>query len=370
MACVLTLVAAGVATSLAQTPAPDSRIDIPLKRWIALEIPVAGKGPSGPMKHVTGAHNPDDGRLYYTGGDYAGREFEQSYRQETWSLSLAERWAQRSDRNAGWRLEYPYCGPAGQVQPKHPDFVGWTWDVKRKVFWMVPGVMEIASGNCPGETPARTSDPGFLLNHLMQFDPATRQWRDVSSKMGAAVETWMSVHDPKTDTLIRFGYTGNGGIVSVYHITDDKWTTRPLGSNRAGKDIRINKEYLAADHAERVIYAIDGVAGRLMRYRMDAQKIEDLGPVPGGPHSHENYMYVVWDSTSKVLLWVRESPPSAHAYQPATKSWEAIPLTADIAGAKVGGRILVYDPLQNVTLLFGGYTENPHMFLFRYGDGK
>jgi hypothetical protein len=81
-------------------------------------------------------------------------------------------------------------------------------------------------------------------------------------------------------------------------------------------------------------------------------------------------MYVAWDSTSKVLLWVRESPPSAHVYTPATKSWEAVPLTADIAAARVGGRVLVYDPHQNVTVLFGGYTENPHMFLFRYGDGK
>jgi hypothetical protein len=80
-------------------------------------------------------------------------------------------------------------------------------------------------------------------------------------------------------------------------------------------------------------------------------------------------MYVAWDSTSKVLLWFRDAPPGAHAYHPGTKTWERIPLTADTPGASVSGRVLVYDPGQNVTLLFGGYTENPHLFLYRYGEG-
>lgn len=364
----------GAALSLGQQAPPAPRIDIPLKQWVTLEMPARGHGPMGPIKHLTAAYNPDDGRLYMTGGDYEGSNFDQqSYRQETWSLSLAERWANRADQNAGWRLEYPYCGPAGQVQPKHPDFMGWTWDSKRKVFWLVPGVMEISPppNNCPGETGARASDPGFLAARIMQFDPATRQWRDVSGHVGEFAETWMSVYDAKTDTLIRFGHSGGAGaLVSVYRIADDRWVDRALPPNGAGRDIRINKEYLAVDYANRVIYAIDGVSGRLHRYRMDKQAMDDLGPVPGGPHGSENYMYVAWDSANQVLLWVRENPPSAHAYHPDSKQWEVIPLTADRPGVAARGRVLVYDPQQNVTLLFGGYDANPYMFLFRYGRGQ
>lgn len=358
----------------APPPPSAERIAIPIKQWVALSMPSKGKGPMGPLKHLTASFNPDNGRIYFVGGDYNGLQFtQQSYRQETWSLSLAERWANRHDRDAGWRLEYPYCGPAGQVQPKHPDFVGWTWDSKRKLFWMVPGVMERSpnTANCPGETEGRVSDPGFVFNRVMQFDPQTRQWRDVSGKVGTFTDTWMSVYDPKTDTLIRFGHTGgHGSVVSVYRIAEDRWVERALSPNAAGRDIRIKKEYLAVDHSARAIYAIDGVTGRLHRYGMDSERMEDLGPVPGGAHGRENQMMVVWDTVNRVLLWFREDPRRAHAYHPDTKQWEELPVTADPPAAHVTGRMLAYDPEQNVTLLLGGVQENPHMLLFRYGDGR
>jgi hypothetical protein len=359
--------------AIAQQASPSSRIDLPTRQWVALDTPHEGNGISGEMKHVTGALNPDNGRIYLTGGDYSnGTQYDaQSYRQETWSLSLAERWKDRANPNAGWRLEYPYCGPVGQVQPKHPDFVGWTWDPTRKVFWMVPGVMEISPVNCPGETGARTSDPGFLAYRIMQFDPSARQWRDVSGNVGESAETWMSIYDPKTDTIIRFGHNGGtGALVSIYRIAKDRWVNQVLPPNALGRDIRINKEYLAVDYAGRVIYAIDGTHGRLHRYRMDSQAIDDLGPVPGGPNGRENYMYVAWDSTNKILLWFRAETSSAHAYRPDRKAWETIPLTTDNPGATVGGRTLVYDQSQNVFLLFGGLPANPHLFLFRYGEGS
>jgi len=348
-------------------------IDVPTRVWAALAVPEAGHGPTEDMKHITGALNPDNGRIYFTGGDYAnGREYDaQSYRQETWSLSLEERWKNRTDRNAGWRLEYPYCGPVGQVQPKHPDFVGWTWDPTRKLFWMVPGVMEISPVNCPGETGARTSDPAFLAYRIMQFDPAARQWRDVSGNVGESAETWMSIYDPKTDSLIRFGHNGgSGSLVSIYRIAKDRWSVQGLPPNALGQDIRINKEYLAVDYASRVIYSIDGTYGRLHRYRMDSQSIEDLGPVPGGPYGSENYTLIAWDSTNKILLWFRLEPESAHVYHPQQKKWETISLNSDISGAAVRGRVLMYDQMQNVFLLFGGLPPNPYLFLFRYSDGS
>ena len=116
--------------------------DLPVNTFVALELPALGQGiPGHGMKHVTWAYTPINKRLYAVGGDYAGEAYQQSYRQEVWSLSLAGRWTKREEPAAGWRLEYPYCGPADQVQPKHPDFVGWMWDAKRRLFWMMPGTM-------------------------------------------------------------------------------------------------------------------------------------------------------------------------------------------------------------------------------------
>ena len=349
----------------AQSAAPT--IDIKPGVWHALAAPAPGKGPSGPIKHVTPAYHPPSGRIYMTGGDYRGTPIDQqSYRQETWSFSIAERMAAPANPNAGWRLEYPYCGPQGQVQPKHPDFVGWAFDSKRNVFWMVPGVMEIASENCPGETANRTSDPGFLLNRMMQFDPETKRWKDISGKIGDATETWMSVYDPKHDTLIRFGMNRSSPVAGIYDIEADRWSFAGLGRNGAGKDVWLRKEYLAPDMERRHIYAIDGVSGRLHRYDMDKRSLADLGPVPGGPNNQENYMYVSWDAAAKVLLWVRENPPAFHAYDPETKSWQALSLASTLPNVSARGRVLVYDPALNVTLLMGGYTDNPHLFLYRH----
>jgi hypothetical protein len=358
LAAVLAVALALVVAEAQSPPAADIKPGV----WLALAAPESGKGPAGPIKHLTPAYHPPSGRIYFTAGDYRGTVVDmQSYRQETWSLSIAERLAARANRNAGWRLEYPYCGPPDQVQPKHPDFVGWTWDSRRSVFWMVPGVMEIASENCPGETDRRADDPGFLHRRLMQFDPETRRWKNVSGQIGDPTETWMSVYDAKTDTIIRFGNNRTNQAAGIYDIEKDRWSYVNLG-----RGALIRKEYLAVDQEQRQIYAIDGVHGRLVRWDMEDRSLRDLGPVPGGKYTHENYMYVVWDSTSKVLLWVRENPAAFHAYDPEAKSWQALSLASTLPNVQARGRVFVHDPALNVTLLMGGYTDNPHLFLYRY----
>jgi hypothetical protein len=348
------------------------QIALPVRQWVAVPMAEIGHGPAGDMKHVTAALNPSDGRIYMTGGDYAGQRFQQSYRQETWSLLLTERLASGASRNTGWRLEYPYCGPLDAVQPKHPDFVGWLWDAKRSVFWLVPGSMVESNDVCEGETTKAGDDPRFLINHLMTFDPATRRWSDLGRNVGPDVsDSWMSVLDPGRDEIIRFGFNGgSGAVVNVLRLADMTWQRIGLGTNAVGKDVRLNKEYLAADYVRRVIYAIDGISGRLHRYSMDARRLEDLGPVPGGPIGIENYTFIVWDSTNEVLLWYRESPGTFHAYEPTAKHWETLSLASNVTGVAARGRTLVYDPGQNVTILFGGVQPaNLHMFLYRYSDG-
>ena len=353
-------------------------IDIPNGLFVALERPDFSRGVAGETKHATWAHNPVDGRLYQIGGDFSGPVGGSSYRQDMYSVSIAERWASRSDRNAGWRSEYPYCGPEGGRQPKSPDYVGWTWDTKRRVFWNVPGTFVIpAAVVCPGITLSwRDDPPKYLFNHLMTFDPfepdLTKRWQDRGTNIGPTpVDTWMSVYDPGTDGLVRFGWDGSrGAMVNVYDIAKGRWAEKSLGLNALGHDIRIFKEMLAADWGQRVIYVIDGIAGRLHRYRVDGRTIEDLGAVPGGPiaYAANNDAYAVWDSVNRVLFFFRMDTGILHIYHPTRKIWETPPMATDPPGLKPHVRHgLVFDSYQNV-LVFLGTTEiaNPYLYLYRY----
>ena len=359
-----------VASASPDAPAPSkssSQIDIPLRQWVALAAPPewSGTGIPAGSKHVSAAYHPPSGRIYFTGGDYAGdkRFSTESYRQETWSLSIAERVADPSNPAAGWRLEYPYCGPAGQVQPKHPDYVGWMWDPKRSLFYLLPGVMDVATeSNCPGETPDRQSNPGFVSGRMMSFDPASRKWAVVGSGDPGpdTSDTWQSVLDPTTDTIHRFGMTMRS---NRYHVGREKWSVGGMPT------INIWKEYLAADIEGRGVYVIDGLAGRLYRYSLDWGSFKDLGPVPGGPLGSTNQTYVAWDSLNKVLFWHKEGT-AFFAYHPDTRQWVTLPIASTAPGVNARGRLLIYDPGQNALLLFGGSdTSTPYIFLYRYGTG-
>lgn len=356
-----------------QTGAPSGLPGLPVNTFVALELPARDQGiPGEGMKHVTWAYNPLDRRLYATGGDYAGKMFEQSYRQATWSLSLAERWADRENPTAGWRLEYPYCGPPDQVQPKHPDFVGWAWDSRRRFFWMVPGVLVPSEDRCPGETNLGKDDPAFLLNHVMTFDPVTKRWTDQAAN-GYTVgpdpsDTWMSVYDPVRDEITRFGFNGgSGAVANILDVTRKRWRVVGLGMNAVGRDVRLNKEYLAPDFVERHIYVIDGLAGRLHRWSMDRRSLADLGPVPGGSLGTENITHPVWDSVNRVLLWYRGENEPFHIYHPRRKQWESMPIVTSPPGARLRARSVVFDPDENVLMLMGGLEPgNPYLFLYRY----
>lgn len=362
-------------------------INIPLKQWIALETPDPGKGvtygysPTSSMKHVAAAHNPINGRIYFEGGDYFNPGVgSQSYQQTTYSLSIADRFSNLSNRNAGWRLEYPACGPAGNIQPKHPDTVGWAWDSKRNVFWMVPGVMEFyGPGNtdCPGESNAFGSDPGFIYNHFMTFNPATQQWTDRSSNIGnRAYQSWAAEYDSVNDTIIRFGSDDFGNpVVGVYDIVKDKWTNYPLNLNAAGNPIFIYTESSAIDLDKRLVYAIDGNSGRLHSFHLDSHNISDLGPVPGGTNpAASGFTHIAWDSINKVLMWPKIGSGPLNIYHPDTKTWEAnIPTTTNIPGLNAKGRLAVFDPYQNVLIFYGGIGDgvpvDPYFYIYRYADG-
>jgi hypothetical protein len=151
--------------------------------------------------------------------------------------------------------------------------------------------------------------------------------------------------------------------VNRYNLAQQRWAASRMPS------VNIWKEYLAADIEGRAVYAIDGLTGRLHRYGIDSGSFTDLGPVPGGPIGYTNLTYAVWDSLNKTLFWHKEGSAFL-AYHPETRTWETLSIATNVPGVNARGRLLFYDPGQNVLLLFGGSdTGTPYLFLYRYGTG-
>jgi hypothetical protein len=210
----------------------------------------------------------------------------------------------------------------------------------------------------------------------LAFDPARppdQRWSLLSADAGApgGDGPWMGALDPVTARVYRF----SASHVQHFDLLTNRWgPARPLPPNGVGQPIRIWKEQLALDELGRAIYAIDGFAGRLMRYQIDAGRMEDLGPVPGGQlagGATSNDALVAWDSTHDVLAFFRHGDRTIHVYDPATGRWSAPPVVLDGASAVDVRHAFAYDPYQNVFVLVGTTDPSiPHLFFWRYADPR
>jgi len=356
-------------------PAPDDRPvaapsggrrNLPVRTWIARPLPARGQGPCPTgCKHMRLAHNPLDGRVYFLGGDYSGPGGIDSGRDELYSYSVG---------GGDWRLDYPYCGSAEEVQPAGPDEVGWVFDARRNRFWMTPGFVFGWQGRmgCPGAA-TKVSD-------MMAFDPQSRTWAKIGT-LGRQ-RGLFAQYDPITDSIISFRFDGGyGSVVDLYHVDRDRWETVGLRTDTAGRfvgDARLTNEYAAIDVAGRAVYVISPLEGRLLRYNIDARSITWVADTPVRMAGLD-FTVLVWDSVSRVLLWphipnLDGQPVTLYVYHPQTKMWERDPMHQP-AGYAVRGNSAVFDPSQNVLLLIGGLRESDldpslrHFFLYRYGSG-
>ena len=373
---------------------------------MARPLPEVGQGPCprwGGCKHVHLAVNPLNGRIYLEGGDYPGSVGDDSYRNETYSYSIA---------NDDWILEYPYCGPAGDIQPDHPDEVGWVWDSRRQVFWMIPGYLESLRNGQPG--------CGGAIQRwgILVFDPITRKWSPGGvhwPNTGGTERPKFAQYDPVTDTIIMLN---QGMSVDILNLGRDwnspsRWERFALSFDSAGVSLSnsyLGSEGTAIDVAGRAIYVIEPYSGRLIRYHIDTRTAsvvstapdrsgDDGGPPnpPGSPQHREDFTQLAFDSQNRVLFFMRLSGAGevaddlgalGHAgyvtlyiYDPATGQWTRDPMSQP-EGRPVRGNSIVYDAEQNALLLIGGLTtdnhptsssgEGPkpsHLFLYRYGEG-
>ena len=344
------------------------QIVIPLHTWIARPVPRQGQGPSGPMKHMRLAHNPVNGRIYFEGGDYRGPTGMDSGRNETYSYSI---------KDGDWQLEYPYCAPAGELQPSHPDEVGWVYDTKRNLFWMVPGYMGGAGAGTADNGKCPQSPSTMIRSDLMSFDPVTRKWDFPRRKSSASIglipgNQRFAQYDPGTDTIIQFGYD-NLPFVAIYDLQADTWTKKRFTGNA-----RLGWEYSAIDVEKRLIYVIEPSErsrSKLYRVKIDTKEFTLLCDAPQATFKQAQ---PVWDSVNKVLLWFAdrydehiEQVGKFHVYHPETNTWEEDRPMHQPEGLIVRGNHVVFDPYQNVLLLMGGLypSANPYLFLYRYGNG-
>lgn len=342
----------GLTTLLLGSAAWGTPIDIPLNTWVRRPLPPNDEGPcpSG-CKHMRLAHNPGDGRIYFEGGDYNGTGHIDSGRQETWSYSIAD---------GTWRLEYPYCGPAGGVQPMHPDEVGWAYDTRRNLFWLMPGYMGGDTGDCSGGA-------SQIRYEIMTFNPASGQWilenrQELTTSGGHHT---FAQYDPVTDTIIQFDGCG----VAIYDIATDTWTTKVLPGCPT-----LSNEHSAIDRIDRVIYGIERGGGKFWRYHIDTQTVEALAPAPAGSMARAR---PVWDSVNRVLLWfdyTADYDPVGgrlNIYHPDTNTWEVNRPVYQPEGDEVVGLNVVFDPYQNVLLVMGSRSVVTGYFhLYRYGNGS
>jgi hypothetical protein len=316
------------------------------------------------------AHNLDNDRIYFLGGDYGGPNAMSSARNELYSYSIAAN---------NWTLEYPYCGAAGEMQPDHPDEVGWAYDNRRKLFWLLPGFLWNGHQNkCP--------EGVKLIPDVLQFDPATRKWARPPeirpAPTGSAERGKFAVYDPKTDRLIQFHRDGGqGSLADILDIQSGRWKTVSLSHDSRTRqylnNAHLDKEYMAADFENRHVYVIDPIGQRLLRFHLDGLNITSMGALPA--QTGVDFTIPVWDSVNKVLLWPRLPNLDGHVtlyiFHPDTNSWEKDSMRQP-EGLAVRGNSAVFDPSQNVLLLIGGLKSGDtdpslqHFFLYRYGNGR
>lgn len=334
----------------AETPLP-----IPPHTFIARRFPEAGKGVRN-GKHMRIVHRPEDGRLYFLGGDYQGPIGMDSGRNEIYSYSI---------KDEQWRLEWPFCGPQGSIQPSHPDQVGWVYDTHRKLFWMIPGYMGRDTGKC------QQAGSGLVRGQIMTFDPASRTWALAQIPLPYQMpgNHKFAQYDPATDSIIVFFGAGTRYGAFILDLRTRTWTTRMFKG-----EVLLGREYTAIAPERRAIYVIEPKQAKLYRYDIDRQELVPIADAPRGSHYDSTMLF--WDPGNRVLLfpqYFKTTDITMHVYHPDTNQWDLNLPTQQPEGERVRASNGVFDPYQNVLLLFGIRGNEPdasrYMFLYRYQKG-
>ncbi len=114
---------------------------LPPKVWVAYpysawpdHAPVKGFGGIAQSKHLNIAENPDNGKIYFSGGDWSGNDGDNT---GVWVWDPLVHAA--GNQTGAMVHEHSNCGVQGEVVPGGPNESGFVWDSTRKRFIQLPG---------------------------------------------------------------------------------------------------------------------------------------------------------------------------------------------------------------------------------------
>ncbi len=313
--------------------------------WHVRPMAPRGKGISSYSKHTRLAVNPLNGKVYICGGDYEGPEYLNSGRQELYSYDIP------TDR---WKLEYPYCAKVGEVNPHHPDQVGWTWDNKRNVLWMVPGT-QYGPATCPG-----------VGGRVMSFDPQAGKWAvpEQENLPDGFQASKFAQYDEVTDTVICFFDEGG----KHWSPLTGKWQIARFGGNRTianNYNVKVGRHIYLLDSRRS---ADNSHVPQLCRYDIDDRRIEDVEKLPFDPGVPELTNFV-WDSRKHVFLFAKFAShefftPELWLYFPDEKRWEHRNVEIPGIQSPYSNALVYHEPGGLVMFMGGEGDRNPHIYLY------
>lgn len=373
------------------TPPPSTGLDIAPGTWKALPFnttnaPAAGGG----GKHLRLAECSLNGKVYFCGGDYQTPQEVHCWF-GVWAVDLITN---------TWTIEYPHMGIAGEIMPPACDEVGWAWDSKRKVFWMLPGYTIV-----PG-TPLGANLPtpiGTVVQKILCFDPVAKKWSDpqVPREPFAGQLPKNATYDSVNDCIWRVGVDQRGTVWHRLDCASKTWSEYQTVTATDGtyiNDVGLDFEYIAINPTTQKIYVIDPINYRLFEFDCTNHAITIKAPIPvidaarvqvaknRNPTMGDLTQVAVDVANNKVLysMFCRvldgqlndaSSIVSLLIFDPPTNTWTIDPMTQP-EGRVVRGNGLTFAPINNALVVIGGLRQDAgfdstltHYFAYRYGAG-
>jgi len=341
----------------------------------------------GNSKDVNVAYDTKRQRLIMGTGDFSS-----TYANDSGNQSI---FAYDPTANA-WTTISPYCHPPGQITLNHPTDRGpFFYDLKRDALWVWnPIALPDQAGQvCTGPPPGSGS---IYTNGLLRLDLGTGVWQQMSTAPTFSVGG--AHYDSAADASIHIEPdTACPSRIVQTDLTTLQQTSTPF-CNAPSPQLSASGGWQTAEYAERAFFAWDDarrlayIAAVHRRYDAQGNVVESatalyrfdaatrgitalaLAPVRPGIALDPYALRIVFDAVHNRVLYPVVSDPCGVVqqmlvYDPATNTWEHIPLpAADIRGNAIG-----FDPVRNVMVLAGSVfcedrPQQTHLFLYRYRD--
>lgn len=291
------------------------------------------------MKHGRLTVNPQDGLIYWHGGDFGYEgppgsdypHYRHSARQEIFTYDI------QADQ---WELVMPYCVP-DNFTFGHPDQHGWVWDSRREIFWALPGQQRYFGTECDG-----------VDKQVMGFDPRTGEWRLPEDQKPPPRFVEFAVYDSETDKVYLLGK--RNGDVLIWDPANHEWESLP------GR-VRGRRHAVYAALAGRRIFSADFRNNSLIAFDIDRRSVQDVAELPWDapacPHPQaREWIYTLYlKHLDALFVYDWGCSKSAWLYWLEPSAWQKI----DIGQAD--GRHLVYHPTTRQILMMGDsgdYQQN------------